>query len=154
MDPCVQVRELALKVCRIGLPRQPVHPGGGVALEHEERLSEQIDLRWWKSAVNFAFFLCLAAFRTRASAWVTRARPCVRCVLCLPAFLLVPALGSTGSATGRPALFVGFAATMAVSDFPRRASSASAPRLPDADQSSAPYQRCRPAVGPPGSRTR
>src|SRR5260370_574805 len=54
-----------------------------------------------------------------ASAWVTRARPCVRCVLCSRAFLLVPALGSTGSAAGCPALFVGFAATMAESDFPR-----------------------------------
>ena len=35
--------------------------------------------------------LCLAASRTRSSAWVTRTRLCVRC--------------------GRPALFVGFAAT-------------------------------------------
>jgi hypothetical protein len=40
-------------------------------------------------------------------------------VLCSPAFLLVSALGSTGSAAGRPALFVGFTATMAESDFPR-----------------------------------
>src|SRR3981189_690410 len=43
MDPCMQISEVSLKVCRIGLPRQPVHPGGGVALEHEERLPEQID---------------------------------------------------------------------------------------------------------------
>src|ERR1700675_1377018 len=43
MDPCVQISEVSFKVCRIGLPRQAVHPGGGVALEHEERLSEQID---------------------------------------------------------------------------------------------------------------
>jgi hypothetical protein len=39
----MQISEVLLKVCRIGLPRQPVHPGGGVALEHEERLPEQID---------------------------------------------------------------------------------------------------------------
>jgi len=39
-------------------------------------------------------------------------RPCVRSVLCCSAFPLVPGLGSTGSATGRPALFVGFIATM------------------------------------------
>ena len=38
-------------------------------------------------------------------------------MLCWFAFLLVPVLGSTGSATGRPALFVGFAATMTESDF-------------------------------------
>ncbi len=43
MDPCVQISEVSFKVCRIGLPRQPVHPGGGVALEHEERFPEQID---------------------------------------------------------------------------------------------------------------
>src|ERR1700692_2340697 len=43
MDPCVQINELSLKVCRIGLSRQPVRSRGGVALEHEERLPEQID---------------------------------------------------------------------------------------------------------------
>src|ERR1700758_1211491 len=72
---------------------------------------------------------------TRASAWVTRARPCVRCVLCSPAFLLVPALGSTGS--GCPALFVGFTATMAESDFPRSCI---------IGFGSSPYRRTRAAV--------
>src|SRR5258705_11224691 len=43
MDPCMQISEVSFKVCRIDLPRQPVHPGGRVALEHEERLPEQID---------------------------------------------------------------------------------------------------------------
>jgi Mn2+/Fe2+ NRAMP family transporter len=36
-------------------------------------------LIWWRSAVNCSFFLCLAACRTRSSAWVTRARLCARC---------------------------------------------------------------------------
>jgi hypothetical protein len=40
MDPCMQISEVSLKVCGIGLPRQPVHPGGGVALKHEERFPE------------------------------------------------------------------------------------------------------------------
>src|SRR5215472_9066461 len=53
----------------------------------------------------------------RLSAWVTRFRLWVRCVLCLSAFPLAPALGSTASATGSPALFGGFTATMAESDF-------------------------------------
>jgi hypothetical protein len=57
------------------------------------------------------------ACRTRSSAWVTRARLWVRCVLCWSAFPLVPALGSTASAAGVPALFDGFTATMAESDF-------------------------------------
>jgi hypothetical protein len=74
-------------------------------------------LMWWRSAVNRSFFLCLAACRTRSSAWVTRIRLCARCVLCWPTFPLVPGLGSAGSAAGCPALFVGFVATMPESDF-------------------------------------
>ena len=67
--------------------------------------------------MNCSFFLCLAAFRTRPNAWVTRARLCVRCVLCWSAFPLVPGLGSANSAAGRPALFIRFIATMPESDF-------------------------------------
>jgi hypothetical protein len=67
--------------------------------------------------VSCSFFLCFAACRTRSNAWVTRARLCVRCVLCWSAFPLVPSLGSTNSAAGCPALFVGFIATMPESDF-------------------------------------
>jgi len=59
----------------------------------------------------------LGLARTRASAWVTRSRLCVRCVLCWSAFPLVPGLGSANSATSRPALFIGFIATMPESDF-------------------------------------
>ena len=51
---------------------------------------------------------------------VTRlTRFCARSVLCWFAFPLAPALRSTGSATDRSALFVGFSATMAGSDFSR-----------------------------------
>ena len=69
--------------------------------------------------MNRSFFLCLAACRTRSSAWVTRARICVRCVLCWSAFPSAPALRSTGSSAGCPASFVGFLAIMAGSDFSR-----------------------------------
>ena len=72
---------------------------------------------WWKSAVNLSFFLSLATFRMRSSACDTLIRLCVRCVLCWSAFPLVPALRSTGSAADRSALFAGFTATMARSDF-------------------------------------
>ena len=84
-------------------------------------------LMWWKSAVNLSFFLSLATFRMRSSACDTLTRLCVRHVLCWSAFPLVPALGSTGSAALAPpqiapqqaasALFAGFTATMAGSDF-------------------------------------
>jgi len=53
----------------------------------------------------------------RSNAWVTRARLCVRCVLCWSVFPMVPGLGSANSATCRPALFIGFIATMPESDF-------------------------------------
>ena len=65
---------------------------------------------WWKSEVNFSFFLSLATRRMRSSAFDALSRSCARCAFCWPAFPLVPALGSAGSVAGRPALFVGFTA--------------------------------------------
>src|SRR5271166_6222115 len=53
----------------------------------------------------------------RSSAWDTPARSCARSVLCWPAFPLVPALRSTGSAAAGAALFAGFIATISGSDF-------------------------------------
>src|SRR4029450_7108591 len=55
----------------------------------------------------------------RSSACDTLTRLCVRRVLCWLAFPLASALRSTGSATVETALFVGFPATMAESDFSR-----------------------------------
>src|SRR5437763_13373005 len=74
---------------------------------------------WWRSVVNRSFFLPLAAFLTRSSPGNTPFRVCARCVLCWFAFPSAPALGSTGSAADCSALFVGFSATMAGSDFSR-----------------------------------
>ena len=53
----------------------------------------------------------------RSSACGTLSRFCARHVLCWFAFPPVPALRSTGSATSCPALFAGFVATIAESDF-------------------------------------
>ena len=75
-------------------------------------------LMWCRSAVNFSFFLCLAACRMRASACDTVPRLCARPVLCWFAFPSASALGSTGSAADRSALFVGFPATTAKSRLP------------------------------------
>src|SRR5438132_13814863 len=84
-------------------------------------------LMWWKSAVNRSFFLSFATFRMRSSACDTLTRLCARHVLCWSAFPLIPALRSTGSAAvgcaadcsadSCSALFAGFLATMAGSDF-------------------------------------
>ena len=82
--------------------------------------------------------------RLRSSACDTLSRFCARRVLCWPAFPSAPALRSTGSAAECSALFAGFAATTAGSDFSRpwHHRPASAPRLPDADQNG-----LRPVVG-------
>src|SRR5215510_2317825 len=70
----------------------------------------------------------------RASTCVTAPRLCVRPVCCWFAFPLVPALGSTGSAADRSALFASFPATTARSDFPRSFIIGFRFSLPDADQ--------------------
>src|SRR5580692_2078014 len=79
----------------------------------------------------------------RSSACDTLTRLCARHVLCWSAFPLVPALGSTGSAVAGSAAdcsTAGFAALFASQLLWRgptsraRASSATAPRLPDADR--------------------
>jgi hypothetical protein len=61
-----------------------------------------------------------------------------------------PALRSTGSAAGCPALFVGFLATMAESDFPRPCIISYGSSPPNADQRIREWSD----VGPPGSRSR
>ena len=91
---------------------------------------------WWRSEVSFSFFFCLAACRTRLSACDTLTRFRARRVLCWSAFLLVPVLGSTGSAADCSALFVGFLATTTGSDF-------SGPFINGFDSSSS---HCGPAV--------
>jgi len=60
-----------------------------------------------------------AAFRTRSGLCDALSRLGVRSVSSWSAFPSAPALGSTNSATDRSALFAGFIATMAGSDFSR-----------------------------------
>src|SRR5258708_6327899 len=69
--------------------------------------------------MTFASVLCLATCRMRSNPCDTVARFCARPVLCWLAFPSAPALGSAGSAADRSALFTGFTATTAGSDFSR-----------------------------------
>ena len=87
----------------------------------------------------------------RSSACDTLTRSCARHVLCWPALPLAPVLGSTGSATDHSALFVGFVALRRSQTSRVRASSASTPRLPDADLGAF---ALRPNPRPPGSRAK
>ena len=43
MDPSVQVLEVALQSRLVVLPRHAVHARGGMALERQERIPQQID---------------------------------------------------------------------------------------------------------------
>ncbi len=67
--------------------------------------------------MNRSFFLSLAVVRTRSKPCDAPSRLCVRSVSTRSAFPSAPASRSTGSATDRSVLFVGFTATMAGSDF-------------------------------------
>jgi len=69
--------------------------------------------------VNFLSVLCLALAVCARSPCDNVARFCARSVLCWLAFPSAPALGSTDSAADRSALFTGFTATTAGSDFSR-----------------------------------
>ena len=106
---------------------------------------------WWKSAVNRSFFLCLAACRMRSSACDTLSRLCARRVLCWSAFPLVSALRSTGSARRiAPPLCSPASQLLWRSPTSRvRASSATAPRLPDADRRLDTHARRRPDARSP-----
>src|SRR6202022_3605390 len=119
MDPCMQISEVSLKVCRIGLPRPPVHPRGGVALEHEERFPEQIDAEVVEERGELllpSLLSCLPYASERLGH--TSPTLCPVCAL-LACFPLGPPPCSPRPPPGCPALFVGFTATMAESDFPR-----------------------------------
>src|SRR5271155_775556 len=89
---------------------------------------------WWRSEVNCSFFLCLAAFRTRSSAWITRARLCVRCICFVgPRFPWSPALAPP---TPPPVARLCSSASSLLCRSQTsldRASAASAPHLPATD---------------------
>ncbi len=90
-----------------------------------------------------------ATCRTPSSALDTRARPCVRCVVCWLTFPLARPRPSNSSAAGRPALFGGFAGTMGLCDFPCSFIGGLRPwpsrRVPS-------HHLRRATSGPPGSR--
>ena len=156
MDPCVQISEVSVKVCGIGRPSHAVHAGSRLALERVERFPEQIDAQMVEERgeprlLPLPCGLPYTGERLGHASPVScrrralSARRPVRAVL-----VRVPLgcrrsvqgtaspWGSTNSAASvvdTEALFAGFAATMAACDFSRsRASSATAPRLSDADR--------------------
>ena len=127
MDPLMQILELALKVCLVVRPRQSIHARRGILLEFEERLFEQVDadvveergeplLLPFLCDLPYAFQrLCHACPALRpARALLVRIplgpRPSLHRLRCVCSV-------TDRSAAGRSALFAGFTATMAGSDF-------------------------------------
>jgi hypothetical protein len=43
MNPLMQISEVSVKVCFVGLPRHSINAGGGIAFERKERHPEQVD---------------------------------------------------------------------------------------------------------------
>ncbi len=86
----MQVLEIALQRRAVVRPWHTVGAASGFSARNDSRRRSM--LTWWTSAVNRCVPSCLAASRTRASACDTRARLCVRCVLCCSAFPLAPSL--------------------------------------------------------------
>src|SRR6516162_2301833 len=105
-------------------PTRPVHlvvpaPAGGVAVgtcvsSHAPRPDPYVRLSRIRLLPRVGNG---TSRRMRSSACDTRAWLGVQCVLCWCTFPSVPTLRSTSSAADRSALFVGFTATMAGSDF-------------------------------------
>src|SRR6516165_3794588 len=60
----------------------PSTPGAAFSLSSKNAFRSRGTVIWWKSAVNFSFFLCLATCRMRSSACDTLSRSCARYVLC------------------------------------------------------------------------
>ena len=120
MNPRVQISEVSVKVCFVGLPRHAVHAGGGIALEREERHPQQIDVEVVEERGEL-LLLPLPCGLPYALQRLGHAFP----VLCPVRALLAPRsprsppLAPPAPPAVAPALFVGFAATMAGSDFSR-----------------------------------
>ena len=122
MHPRVQVREVSLKVCSVGAPRQVVHARGGIALEHEERFPKEVDAEMVEECGE-PLLLPLPCGLPYAVERLGHTSPAQSPVCALLARVPLgprPWLhGSAAAAVLAPALFVGFAATTAVSDFSR-----------------------------------
>ena len=134
MDSSTEVLEIPLELRLVVLPCHPVDAGGGFAFERVERRPERVDVDMVEERGE-PLLLPLLRGLPYAVQRLGHARPGLSPVRALLIPLpLVPALGSTASASGDPALFGGFMATMAESDFSDRASVTTAPRLPTADR--------------------
>ena len=82
VDPSVQILDPGFEVRLVVMPRYAIDAGGGFALKRVKRRPERVGIDVVEERGELSLLPLPAACRTRSSAWVTRARLCVRCVLC------------------------------------------------------------------------
>src|SRR6516164_6959884 len=117
MNPLMQISEVSVKVCFVGWPRQSIHLRGGIAFEREERHPQAVDADVVEECGE-PLLLPLPCGLPYALQRLCHALPSLCPVRALLARVpLGPALGC--SAAVGTALFVGFTAIMAESDFSR-----------------------------------
>src|SRR5271170_992900 len=107
----MQIPDPEFEVSLVVVPRHTIHAGGGFTLKCVERRPERIDTDMVQERGEL-FLLPLPCGLPYAAQRLGHASPALRPVRAL--LIRVP-LGPrpwTGSATGRPALFVGFVTTM------------------------------------------
>src|SRR5215510_10296040 len=155
----MQISEVSFKVCFVGLPRQPVHSGCGIAFEREERFPEQIHAEVMEERSEL-LVLPLPCGLPSGRAPVSREpSPVSGACFALPRSSWSPPLAPPAPPHRRqmsPLLCSSVSPLLWRSVTSHdRASSATAPRLPDADQSKhAIPSGCWSTVRSPGSRTR
>src|SRR5713226_9367288 len=144
MNPLVQISEVSVKVCFVGRPRQSLHPGGGIAFEREERHPQAVDADVVEECSEPLLVPLPCGFAVRAPALVPRA-PVPVSGACFagshspwpPPFAPPTPLRSGPLCSSASQLLW---QSLTSRD---RASSATAPRLPDADRRQLPNGRSR-----------
>src|SRR6516164_4771930 len=132
----MQISEVSVKVCFVGPPRQPVHARGGIAFEREERLPEQIDAEMVEERGE-PLLLPEPWFAVRGRAPVTRVPDSVSgACYARPRSSRSPPLAPPAPRRARPPCSSASQLLWRSVTSHSRASSATAPHLPDTDQSS------------------
>src|SRR4051794_6402224 len=142
VDPLVQILDPTIEVSLVGLPRQPVHAGGGLSPEGEEGRPEQVGRDVVEERGEPFRLPCPCNVRTRSSPWTRFPGPAPGACGPVPRSPRSPPFAPPAPWTvarrcspASPLLWRGLTS-------PVRASPATTPRLPGADQTA-----LRPVVG-------
>src|SRR6476659_9954068 len=119
VNPRMEIPKTSLAIDLVGFPRHPIDAGSRITFQFDECGAEKIDRDVVQERSELLLLLVPCYFSDtfqRMGHAFPVLSPARGLLVRIP---LGPALGSIGSATGFPALFANFTATMAGSDFPR-----------------------------------